>query len=168
MALQTPVNEPDVSGWPTIPEAAVFLAVSPRTIERKAERGEIDVRKRERPGKKPENVVNPADVERLRPKSHVVVRHVMNEEPQTDGMPAKPFDVLGALIALVTQQQKLLTAPAPCPWITVQEAAELSGLSAAFIRRQIAETRIAATRGGPHGALRVHRASLMEFRGAAL
>jgi len=160
----------DVSKWPTEYQAADAIGVSVRTLQRYAEAGKIEIRPRPRQGKKPENVCNPRDVDRLLPAAHVMPA----DEPEPPAKPTeamvrangKPtFDVLGALIALVTQQQKLLAAPEPKPWLTLDEAAEASGLTAAFIRRQIAEAKIAATRGGPHGALRVHRASVLEFRG---
>lgn len=67
--------------------------------------------------------------------------------------------------ALRLAEFSLRQAPAPRPWIPVEEAAEISGMTVGFIRDRIRDEKIVAVRGGDRGELRVHRGSLMEFRG---
>lgn len=53
-----------LSEWPNEAQAAAALGISAKTIIRYASAGKIETRKRQRPGKKPENVYNPQDLER--------------------------------------------------------------------------------------------------------
>lgn len=56
----------DLSTWPTKPEAAARLGISERSLERLVEQGKPPERRmRQRPGKRPEPVFNPEEVEML-------------------------------------------------------------------------------------------------------
>lgn len=145
-----------------------MLKTSTRTIQRYAATGKIEVRKRERAGVKPENVCNPRDVEKLKPQAYVMLDDE-EEEPEATaigrvspaGQQALTFGYL--LQELLRRTQPPQLPPPALPWITLEEAAELVGLSARFIRRQIRAGKIEAHRAGPHGALRIRRASLEAF-----
>jgi excisionase family DNA binding protein len=152
----------NLNNWPTEAEAAAQLSMSLRTLQRYAKAGEIEIRQRPVPGRKPEAVVNPRDVERLKPGAFVMAPE--QDDKVTPRQRQQPADVLGALFAYLQQQQRLLAAP-PAPWLTLDEAAEQSRLSRRFLRKQIRSKKIRAVRGGPHGALRIHRASLEGFKG---
>jgi hypothetical protein len=78
-------------------------------------------------------------------------------EPQTALAPLRR--------ALVEQLQLPARQTAPRPWLMLEEAVESSGLCAAFLLRQVKEGKIKGIRGGPHGQLRILRASLETFAG---
>lgn len=158
-----------IENWPTIEEAAAQLNTSLRTMWRHAKARRIETQKRPRPGKKPENVCNPRDLERLKPAAHV-----MPAEEPTAGSPEPNGNGLARInderftFAYVLQEilrRNGAPPPAPLPWITLQEAVAASGLSAGYLRRAIQEGKIEAVRGGPHGALRIRRGSLEAFVG---
>lgn len=65
-----------------------------------------------------------------------------------------------------------LPAPEPEPkpaanalWLSIEQAAEVSGFAPSFLRGLIDTEAIAAVKGGPHGAWRIRRASLEEYAG---
>lgn len=157
-----------ISNWPTEAEAAKMLKTSVRTIQRYAERGKIEVRKREREGVKPVNVCNPRDVEKLLPQAHVML-DAEEDPPEATavgrvspaGQQALTFGYL--LQELLRRTAPQLPPPAPPPWITLEEAVELTRFSPWFIRRQIKAGKIEAHRAGHHGALLIRRSSLEAF-----
>jgi hypothetical protein len=63
-----------LASWLTKQEAADKLQTSVRSIERRIATGEVESRKRRKPGPKQqyETVVNPADVAQLLPVAHVM------------------------------------------------------------------------------------------------
>src|SRR5690348_7977261 len=99
-----------MSEWPTESEAAALLGASVKTLHRYAAKGLIEIQKRPRPGKKPENVCNPRDIERLKPAAHVMPESAPVRLPavrETSLAPLLPS--FGALIqtistAIVTMQ----------------------------------------------------------------
>lgn len=159
-----------LSEWPNEAQAAAALGISAKTIVRYAIAGKIETRKRPRPGKKPENVYNPHDLERLLPRAHVMpaapeAAHD-STEPKSNGL-VRINDERFTFAYVLQEILRRNAAPpaAPLPWITIEEAVASSGLSAGYLRRAIQEEKIEAVRGGPHGALRIRRASLEAFAG---
>lgn len=171
--------DPDLTRWPSVEEAAAILQTSRRSIERKFERGEIEIRKRTRPGKKPENVCNPADVEKLKPAAYVIQNYQEDEAPAPRNAPprgstlddfalrlweaierARPAALEGktTIAPLLTLSELSLKL-----WLTVEEAAALSGYAESKLRAAIAAGTVKATRGGPRRSWIIQRAALEEF-----
>ena len=160
--------------WLTLAETASRLQRSEKTILRMCAAGELQRRDRPRPGKKPETVIHPADVDRL--EQAMRAPHVMPavgsnggaastalapiaptalaELPHTTGVAIRtetpmPIDRLLA---------SLSRASAPPPlWLTIAEASEYSGLSQSLLRRLIANGRLPSIRDR---AVKVRRADL--------
>jgi hypothetical protein len=160
----------EISEWPTEAEAAAAIGVSIRTLQRYAEKGQIEIRSRPREGKKPENVCNPRDVDRLLPTAYIMAEQ---EEPVQAPAPVHrnghaKADAFFAFISTITSIATVAAGQnggiVAKPWIRLEEAAEASGLEPAEIATLCREGRISALRHWRHG-WRVNRASLMEFRG---
>lgn len=170
----------DLSSWPNEAGAAAQLQVSIKTIQRYGEHGKVEVRKRPRPGKKPENIYNPIDIDRLKA-TPLVLRPERTEKdkttnPITTTVRSEKLRELSEsflerlLVALERPPAPAIASPgvvAPSlkPWLTIQEAVAMSGLSQAFLRSRVREGKIFGVRGGRNGALRIHRASLEAFGG---
>jgi hypothetical protein len=142
--------------WVPKQEAAAFLGVSVRQLERLAARGycEVETRGRDR-GRGKMAVYSRVDLLAYKagsPNQHAVP--VESVDPAAGGAPQSPA---GSPLALVRSPKggddvrsvalylaqlvagATAAAPAPArPWLSVEEAAEFSGLPAAFLRRQAA------------------------------
>jgi hypothetical protein len=165
-------EEPDA--WPTIEEAAARLNTSVRTMWRHAEARRIEMRKRARPGKKPENICNPADIERLMPAAHVMpeesfeVVAINRPPPSAPAMQQPWYGALETIATILTRQNdtgaidridgnridpdKLV--------LTLKEAAR-SGFSIAFLRREVESGRLKSFRDGR--TIKISRAALAAF-----
>jgi|SRR5579884_330049 len=132
-----------LSQWPTIAEAAAALQTSSRSIERRIAAGEIEARHRPRPGRKPETVCNPADIERLKPQPFVMPETAANGAlTKAEKIPAAgALDLIAAAIAGAHH-----TGPPARTWLTAAEAAEASGLSIRLLKRLASAGQIAAVR----------------------
>jgi len=116
----------DFPGWLSEAEAARRLGMSTRTLLRKVEEGAGPERRlRQRPGKKPQPVYNPRDVELMAAPSQELTRAVrfgsMRDAEQiqgaTTGVPEvvvdpvaegrAQFDIVTALARLTTSEQRL-------------------------------------------------------------
>lgn len=180
--------EVDLTQWPSVEEAAVALRTSARSIIRHNERGELEFRKRPRPGKKPENVVNPADLERLKPQPYPVRMENgtgARFQDEIANLPPPPmagdrFERFLNAIEAATTQRALPPAPEPAAaprpeppavaldrklWLTLPEASVYSGISSSKLRAAANEGLLRARPDGPRGALIIKRASLEEFAG---
>jgi hypothetical protein len=178
-------SDQTLDSWPTIHQAAAALRTSTRSVLRAQDRGEIEIRKRTRPRKKPENVVNPDDLQKLiekeAPKPHPVRMPAIAPAPQFHPdafaftVPAlQPAQIDRFLEALQNMTaQRALPAPeeaarpaAPAVplhlklWLTLPEASVYSGYSERKLRQAAADGRIHATKDGPRGAIIIRRASL--------
>lgn len=164
---------PDIEQWPTDEAAAAILGTSSKTIHRYAAKKWIEMRKRQRPGKKPENVCNPLDIEKLKPPPHVMAADRFGEVENlslatTEGKLTFAY-LFNELLRSNAPPQPL---PPPAPWITLEEAADYSGLSRTYLRDSCVGPEhykegenLLGIRGGPRGALRIRRASLEAFQG---
>ena len=129
--------------WPDKNEAAKRIGVSVKTLERMADRGEIEQRMRPRPGASPQAVFNPKDVEREASK-----RAAVNGKPfvlpaeqavtvsEDTGTP--PF--ISALEAMLERiVPKLIPAPVPPAeqphLLTLEDVLKL-GYTRDWIRKQ--------------------------------
>jgi hypothetical protein len=162
--------------WPTEAEAAAQLATSVKTIARLAAKGKIEVRKRPRAGKKPENVCNPDDVQKLMPAPRVMPPDELEEletqewlnapmgKPATASLvpanAAAVFTLIGTIAKAMETQREIVRTPKL--WLTLDEAADFSGLPRSAVADFAAEGRITAMK---RGAWFVNRASLEAFAG---
>jgi excisionase family DNA binding protein len=152
-----PLTGPDISTWPTRHEAAQLCAVSLATVDRWIAAGKITTSKRPRPGLKPEIVCNPADVRAYVP-----------------SMPAFPAYLTDSTALATTQQQPAAAAPAtiqpemfalfahlaseiaravsppsrPQRFLTLEEAAQATGLTITYLRRRIKDGTLRAVNDG--------------------
>lgn len=172
----------DLSQWPTLEEAAAILKTSVRSLWRHNERGELEMRKRPKPGRKPENVVRPEDLEKLKPQPYPVRMPAPQFHPEAFSMttPAltgnhldrflDALQNLGAQRALPPPAEPARPAPAAVDldrklWLTIPEAAVYSGFSSLKLRAAIKDGRLTARPDGPRGAVIIRRAALEEFAG---
>lgn len=132
------------SGWPDKTTAAQRIGVSVKTLERMADRGEIEQRMRPRPGASDTAVFNPRDVEReaskraaVNGKPFVLPAEQAMELPE----PVKAnVDFVGALrMMLETVVPKLIPPPVPpaeqAHLLTLEEVLKL-GYTRDWIRKQ--------------------------------
>lgn len=150
-------SQPDLSSWPTHTEAAQRLGTNERTIHRWIAAGRLTRAYRPATGRKPIVVVDPADLEQIRRErlppvvmagdpdgSMQHVRMVSESEPAAverhRGPDGDPFAGLAAHLARLAAA---FPTPQPKPWLTLDEAAEYSGLPRAWL---IAQARSGALR----------------------
>jgi len=130
---------PDLSAWLTKTEVAQLLGVTERTVDRYVGDGQINRAYRRVPGRREMPVFHPGDVDRIRTATVEMQPFVMPNEPA-------PM-VRGALVPAAggmgwTAGRRLLLAPAaqPAPepsplFVSIEEAARLTGLSKALLHR---------------------------------
>jgi hypothetical protein len=127
--------------WPTETEAAAALAISVKSVQRYVTKGLIEIRKRPRTGRKPENICNPSDVSKLLPTAHVVqavgLARVSAPERTLRQAHLAPFGAdLMAMIRTISheletdkKEREIVATRPPKLWMTLKEAVEYSGLS---------------------------------------
>ena len=128
-----------MSGKPRQKQAAI-LDCSEKTIERMAGRREIERRDRRIPGRKPLPVFNPRDIERLQEASAVVEAFPVKRQGNGgNGLVKRNRGVgeLGDFLEFAGSLQRPQVAVNEKFYLTLAEAVELSGLSRAFLLRQI-------------------------------
>lgn len=134
--------------WVPKSDAARFLGVSPRQIERRAAAGMIRSRRESR---RPDQTAAPVlfsreDLLAIKagaPNYHPVV------EPATPASESKLAVLPAPAAGLERLAQLLGPAPAaPKPWLTLDEAAEYSGLPVRWLRSAASEGRIVAVNVG--------------------
>jgi Helix-turn-helix domain/MerR HTH family regulatory protein len=154
------------SGWYDADETRTKLGLAERTLRTWVRQGRIQTKMSSVPGKRPQRLYSAADVERLKTSGPPAVVPKPRPKAEVGKLPIR-----GGLNDFLTALDKwrgglpALAPPVPAPWLTLEEAAELSHLAPAYLRRQIDAKKIKAVPGGPHGALRIHRASLEGFKG---
>ena len=154
-------SKPDLSSWPTHTEAAQRLGTNERTIHRWIASGRLKRAYRPATGRKPIVVVDPADVEQIRKERLPPVvltgdpdgsmQHVrMVSESGPAAVERRPSDQRGAdgdpfagLAAHLARLAAAFPTAQPKPWLTLDEAAEYSGLPRAWL---IAQARSGALR----------------------
>lgn len=131
----------DLSTWLTKPEAAAALGISVRSLERLDEKGQGPPRKdRPRRGKRPEPVYDPGWIAEFRAsRQRPEVMPPLSPTHSPDLAPAMKHDNFPAFALLANEIAGLVKAwpmpPRPLPWfLSVEEAAEYSGLSKAYLR----------------------------------
>jgi hypothetical protein len=164
MKKSTPAATVLEGEWLTLAETVQTLNKSQSTVERLVGSGALKSKLVKRDGRKPERLYAAEDVKRLSngDGTHANSRSVSLVKAPAETRLAIQPDAISALRDVMTEWRN---APPPRPWITVEEAAELSGMTPTFIRDRAHVGEIASARCGPHGALRVNRQSVLEFKG---
>jgi excisionase family DNA binding protein len=157
-----------LSAWLTEQEAADRIGCTPRTVRRMVQEGRgPEVARRRVPGRKPERVYHPADVDRIA--SRLAPVNALVAVPATVPaaavtMTPSPTPVTAEHLAALAGHLIELVRPAPPapvrPWMTLDEAAAYIGLSRAFLARLVREGGIPSVRDR---AIKVPRAALDAF-----
>jgi hypothetical protein len=124
--------------WMTKEDAAALLQCSARSLERRANKGEIETRKQQRTGKSPAVLYRTNDVMRLQPPSFEMpanrtVATIPTAAPTAATTPEIPWlDALAATLEAIRQPPPVTPIP---HWLTVAQASLHSGLSEACLKR---------------------------------
>jgi excisionase family DNA binding protein len=129
--------------WLTKLEAMAMLGVSERTIETWIGEQRLGSRPEPRPGKRPLTMVDGDDVERIRAERNkgAIIR-TPPASTEIDPVPPAPGDQVLALALRMIGPA--LERERPKEWLTVEEAAEYSGLPEAFLLRAARRGRVIA------------------------
>jgi excisionase family DNA binding protein len=160
--------------WVTLDEAKAFLGLSEKSIQRLKRAGHLKVREERREGKMT-RLYSGEDLQTIKAKAIPASAIAPGEKttalakvqaPIEITIPSATVTVLRELlIELRGEQPKQIAAPVEQLWLSVGDAAKLSGLSEGFLLAAITEGKLAARKGGFNGTWRINRASLEEFRG---
>jgi excisionase family DNA binding protein len=164
-----------LADWPSEQEAAAALGCSVKSIHRYADKGLIELRKRQRLGVKPENVCNPADIEKLKPtaflmpaeedagKGAVAVRRPL--VPNNSLVPLVPiFEAISNAVQTMQTETTAARQREEKLVLTLREAA-LSGFSMAYLRRAVAAGKLKHFRDGR--SIKIAREELQRFAKSA-
>lgn len=159
------MNNGATAEWISKEDAAAILKTSTRSVERMAAAGKLETTKRQRPGKSPETLYRTNDVMRLTPQAFEMPRaeSAVATTP-TAAATAPPSDaiaMLGALLATMQENPRRSAPDTPRPWIGIEEASAISGLSRGFLRRLCTAGLIEAVRD--QRRWKINRAKLLAF-----
>lgn len=142
--------------WLTKPEAARAVGVSIRSIERLVEKGKVKQRFLKVVGRRPIAVLNPTDVEKAKKETIAEVPPQLPEQIATLLPRAMPSDILTtittSLAALQGRELKM--------FLTLPEAAELTGLSIGHLNRLRKEGKLPSI---VDGQVKVRRTDLLRL-----
>ena len=145
--------------WFTKSQAAAFLQVSEKTVERMAHKGEIRRETRKRPGVRPSPVYSPEDLDRVKA-AQIPQVAVMPPQAEAGGVPA----LVAPRMDLPSLLQSFVTGPdVPLKdklFLTVKEAVRFSGLPESTIRSLLRSGKLP---GFKAGGWRIRRADLEEL-----
>jgi hypothetical protein len=160
--------------WLTLAETVRTLGRSQSTVERLSATGQLRSKLEPRPGRKPERLYSEEDARRLASRiGEANTRSIQVARPK----PEAQIPISPAVVSSLREAMAEWRNPPPISireklWLTLDEAAELSGLSAGFLRESIVEPQyhrpgenLIGIRGGSHGTWRIQRASLEAFAG---
>jgi excisionase family DNA binding protein len=157
-------DQPDITAWLTKPEAAAAIGVSAKMIEKYAAAHKLQQAMRAQQGRRSIVVYHPDDVEQIRrerqpaPKPFVVPAEG-NAAVVPRGTEANAFlEALARLLPSVPNGSENHVR-----WLTIAEAHRESRLSKTYLRRAIAEGKLAAVKDGR--SWKIHAKVLEEFRG---
>ena len=154
----------DLSAWLTKREVAARLGVAEKTLERMSKRSEIQQATRKRPGSPGEVVYHPGDVERIaaemsKPPAPFLMPADAPKTALVKSEPAAappPYQLTFAAMAEMLRPADHVRITERL-FLTVDEAAEYSGLPKSYIREQIAAGKFGMRTGG---GWRIRRADL--------
>ena len=137
--------DPHLNDWLTKTQAAAFLKISEKTIERLAAKGDLRRATRKRDGIRPLPVYNPDDLEQIRQSQTPRVEIVPQAEPPQQQPALVPRADLPSLL------KNLFPSDPPLRdklFLTIKEAARFAGLPQATIRRLIRSAALPAVKAG--------------------
>ena len=135
-----------LNDWLTKTQAAAFLRVSEKTIERLATKGDVRRATRKRPGVRPLPVYDPADLQKIKDSQTPQVEIVHHAEATPPLGLAPRVDLPSFLQALIPPQPDTLLRDKL--FLTIKEAARYSGLPQSTIRRLIRAEKLPAVKVG--------------------
>jgi len=155
-------------GWYSKSEAASVMGVSVATVERMAQRGELQRRYVPRVGKRPEVQYSAADVDARQPRA--AAAHVVQDAPGAmvpaaavagGGGPGSVGELLAAVLAVMETRSLGAGMLPPAPlWVDLEEASRITGLSLRWLREAVQVGQLRAERGGRGGRVMVRRRDL--------
>jgi hypothetical protein len=155
----------DLSTWLNDEQTCAALGCSVATLDRRVKDEVLHPRHRQREGKRPERVFEPAEVAGLRPKppQSVMTGPIASQVPSipslAPALPEVPQDLVRPLIVELLGMVAGASKP-PTLWTDLDTAAEETGLSRAFLRKMIVSQSLTAVKDGP---LKVRRVDLQEM-----
>jgi excisionase family DNA binding protein len=152
-------KHPDYSTWPNKQQAADTLGVSPKQIERLAKAGDLQQAMWKRPsGGQPIVVYAPDDVEKLARKKQPTP-FVMAHDAGKNGLALRTNGaaLLQTILETVQTASQTRSAVSQALFLTIHEAAQYTGLTQAFIRRQCQSGALPAIKDG---GWKIHRVRL--------
>jgi len=132
--------------WKTKEEAAQLLQVGVKTVERYAKSDKIRREYRRVPGRRPLPVYNPEDIEKIR-QENVPMTPVEPLPPQALARKLDPAAFLSALLQNGNGQAPQVRLSEKL-YLTLNEAAEYTGLSKTLLRRKIHDGELQALKDG--------------------
>ena len=135
-----------LNDWLTKTQAAAFLRVSEKTIERLATKGDVRRATRKRPGVRPLPVYDPAGLQKIKDSQTPQVEIVHHAEATPPLGLAPRVDLPSFLQALIPPQPDTLLRDKL--FLTIKEAARYSGLPQSTIRRLIRAEKLPAVKVG--------------------
>jgi excisionase family DNA binding protein len=129
--------------WLTKPEAARAVGVSIRSIERLVEKGKVKQRFLKVVGRRPIAVLRPADVEKAKQETINQIPPAITQEVTA----LLPRAVQSSdLVTTIANSLALLQGKELKMFLTLDEAAELTGLTRTFLERLIHDGKLPAIR----------------------
>jgi hypothetical protein len=139
-------NQPTLEDWLTKQQAAQFLGVAEKTVDRMAAKGELQKSERKQPGRAPIVVFHPDDVGKAKAaRQHAPEPFVMQTntavQPMSDpDVPVRPLlDRLSNVLELAAHQSVPLRDKV---YLTMAEAHTYSGLSRDVIRQAVRDGKV--------------------------
>ena len=163
-------SQPDLSTWLSEDQVSNQLGISSRQLRRERSENRWNTRERTRPGRKPEVVYNPAEVEaRMPPPVQTLMKaapaptHLDNPAP-TSGLSAElaglPPITWPAIIDLVESLAQRNKPADPTLYVRLDEASRITGLTVAYLKRLI---KAGSLRSIKDIAIKVRRTDLAEM-----
>lgn len=129
--MPSPATAPDTSSWPTLTQTAARLGTNERTVRRWIESKRLRAAIRPAVGRKPLTIIDPVDVERLRVErlppvvESIAALSILSDRLAGSSSQLEEFEYFARLIAKI---QNARTPAVAAPFLTLQSAAEYSGL----------------------------------------
>ena len=136
----------NLEDWLTKTQAAAFLKISEKTIERLAAKGELRRESRKRPGVRPLVVYHPDDLQQIKDSQIPHVEIMAQADPQQQSALVPRADLLPSLLQTLFPSDNLPLRDKL--FFTLKEAARFAGLPQATIRRLIHAAKLPAVKAG--------------------
>ena len=141
------MDDTNLDDWFTKSQAAAFLKLSEKTVERLAAKGDLRRATRKRSGIRPLPVYDPADLQQIKDLQTPHVEIVTQADPQQQQSALVPrSDLLPSLLQNLFPSDNLPLRDKL--YLTLKEAARFAGLPQATIRRLIHAAKLPAVKAG--------------------